>query len=396
MQLIYLIAALGFIGGCSFEEGPVLPETSALKAYIEPKPEPNHYEVRLQWQIPETGPSWVVHRQEDDKSPVLLSTLTPSAHEYTDSNVVPGRKYKYQLGALTEGNYENVAATAITVPKDMALNERLVISEVIGIGRLFLSPAARLVSEGKDVVIAVDEIVSENGVVEPFSEGAQAPIGESGRNGGSITIKAKRGRGNFIIHARGEAGGAGIPGANGVNGKKGQAGRYALGTHEQVNVVCNCGHRSHELREAIQQGNFFARFQFMSEQMRHRCISEPTDGNQGEPGTAGAPGSHGGKGGNSARVYIELEDPSQMQVNVFVMPGKGGTGGLGGVAGKGGPGGDAGSTSLDFYSNCREPRPGPAGQNGVNGKQGLPGVSGTEEPFCLRLGGQKSPDCNKF
>jgi len=396
MQMIVLMAVLGIIAGCSFEEGPTLPESSALKAYVDPKPEPNHYEIKLRWAIPETGPSWVVHRQEDDKSPVLLSTLPASASEYVDSNVAPGRKYKYQLGAVTEGSYEDVAATSVTVPKDMVVKDRVVTSHINGIGRLFLSSTAKLVTDGKDTVIAVDEIISENGIVESFSEGTQAPNGVPGRNGGLITIKTKRGRGNLIVHARGETGGRGVPGTNGVNGKKGQAGRYALGTHETVNVVCNCGHRSHQLREAIKQGNIFAHFQFATERMRHRCISEPTDGSQGEPGTAGAPGAHGGKGGNSARVYIELEDPSQLTVNVFTLPGMGGAGGVGGIAGKGGPGGDPGSTSLDFYSNCREPRPGTPGQNGVNGKPGLPGIAGTEEPICLRLGGQKSPDCHKF
>ncbi len=396
MQLILLMAVLGFIPSCSFEEGPVLPESSALKAYIDPKPEPNHYEVKLRWAIPEAGPSWVVHRQEDDKSPVLLSTLSASAHEYVDSNVVPGKKYKYQLGALTEGSYEEVASTMVTVPKDMAVKEQVVISKVDGIGRLFLSSTARLTTEGKDTVIAVDEIISENGIIESFSEGTQAPIGESGRSGGNITIKAKRGRGNLIIHARGESGGVGIPGANGVNGKKGQAGGYGLGTHEVVNVVCNCGHRAHELREGMKQGNIFAHLHFQMERSRHRCITQPTDGQQGQPGTAGAPGSHGGKGGNSARVYVELEDPSQLQVNVFTIPGKSGAGGAGGIGGKGGPGGDPGSTSLDFFSNCREPRAGASGQGGVNGKPGLPGMTGTEEPICLRLGGQSSPDCHKF
>jgi hypothetical protein len=396
MRFILLIAALGFVSGCSFEEAPELPGSSALKAYVDPKPEPNHYEVKLRWAIPESGPSWVIHRQEDGKSPVLLSTLPASANEYADSNVDPGKKYKYQLGALTEGNYQDVAATSIMVPKDMVVKDRQVISGVNGIGRLFLSSTARLVTEGKDAVIAVDEIISENGAIESFSEGAQAPNGQNGRNGGPITIKVKRGRGNLIVHARGEAGGAGVPGANGVNGRKGQAGGYALSTHHSVNVVCGCEHRARELRQAIKQGNFFAMLQFKGEQNRHRCITQPTDGHQGEAGTAGAPGSHGGRGGNSARVYVELEDPSQLQVNVFSIPGKGGVGGPGGVGGKGGPGGDPGSTALDFYSNCREPRPGAAGANGVNGKPGLNGVSGTDEPICLRLGSSKSPDCNKF
>ncbi|MCB0416640.1 MAG: hypothetical protein H6617_05875 [Bdellovibrionaceae bacterium] len=396
MQLVILVAFLGFITGCSFEEGPALPESSALKAYLDPKPEPNHYEVKLRWAIPETGPSWVVHRQEDDKSPVLLSTLAASANEYTDSNIVPGKKHKYQLGALTEGNYEDVAATSIMVPKDMEVKDRLVISRIEGVGRLFLSKTAHLVSEGKDAAISVDEIISENGVVESFSEGAQAPLGEAGRNGGLITIKARRGRGNLIVHARGENGGMGIPGANGVNGKKGQEGRYALGTHNSVDVVCGCGQRARELREAMKQGNIFAMFQFNAERARHRCISQPTDGSQGEAGTAGAPGSHGGKGGNSAKAFVEIEDPSQIQVDVFVIPGKGGTGGPGGIGGRGGPGGNPGSTSLDYYSNCREPQAGPPGQNAANGKPGLPGIDGTHEPFCLRLGNIKSPDCNKF
>lgn len=396
MRFILLIAALGFVAGCSFEEAPELPGSSALKAYVDPKPEPNHYEVKLQWAVPETGPTWVVYREQEGSAPVTLATLPPTAHEYVDARVVSGTKYKYTLGASIDGGHSTVASTSLMIPKDMVVKDRQVLTANVSVGRLFLSREARLVTEGKDIAIAADEIISENGVVETFSDGATASVGASGRNGGYLSIKAKRGRGSLLVHARGENGAAGGPGSNGGNGMRGADGQYALSTHFPWNGGCGCGPRAHQLREEIRKGNGFARLFFDVERNNHRCIQQPGDGNTGQAGAPGNPGSPGGKGGNSARVYVEIVDATQLKVDVFLMPGKGGAGGAGGIGGRGGPGGNPGSSALDHYSNCRVAQAGRPGPNGTNGNPGLAGAAGMEEPICLRLGESKTPDCNKF
>ena len=286
--------------------------------------------------------------------------------------------------------------------KDLVIQEptKFPSSRYLVVNRLIFAREGRLITQGADLKIEANEILSDEGVIEPFGTDGAALPGMPGRNGGNITIKAKSGRGTLYIYGRGQNGGPGTNGLSGVTGKPGKQGKYALGTHEKVDVVCNCGNIAHDLKYRIEHSGIFdvifAQQQFMMQRMMHRCISETGDGLPGEQGSGGNNGGNGGRGGDSARVYVELENASALQIKAYSNPGQGGAGGSGGQGGDGGRGGAPGDHNLDYFGNCRDAAQGPNGVRGDKGQPGRQGGSGNTLPMCIKLGTTTFGDCEKF
>jgi hypothetical protein len=186
-------------------------------------------------------------------------------------------------------------------PKDFVVDKMLPLttSQYLVVNRLIFSRDGRVVTNGNDLRIEAKEIISDDGVIEPFSEEDAAAPGQAGNEGGRITITAKYGRGTLYVFGRGQNGGPGVVGLMGRSGNPGKEGRIAIGTHEKVDVVCNCANKAHEIKNRIKNGNLFeqifAHQEFMAQRMFHRCISEPSDGQPGEQG------GHGGRGGDGGR-----------------------------------------------------------------------------------------------
>lgn len=187
-----------------------------------------------------------------------------------------------------------------------------------------------LVTEGRSLVIDVEELIAEDGTIMTFPVGQKAPKDQGGRSGGLITIKTKRAKGKLKFVLRGEEGGNGSDGppftSRAPKGKKGSA---ALGLL--------------------------------------LCLSEPSDGRQGLPGLKGQKGFPGKKGGDSGRLNLEVaEGAPGFTWEVVKEPGKAGAPGGGGPGQLGGLGGDGGT----WAPGCSGTRKGPEGPSGPNGDPG--------------------------
>ncbi len=373
---------------------PPTPEPS-FNADVEPQAEPNTYQVRLRWDATQPPSAWIIQREERNQWVKHLVTLEGRLKEYADQNVLPGETYRYVIGRMEPGNYVVMKEVTAKIPRDYEITGVSSDREIKGFNRLFFRAGSRIDMNGNGLQIEVNEVISDGGVVQSFPENQTAGYGAAGRSGGEIVVKAKTGKGTLFVYGRGENGGPGVPGKVGGPGKKGQAGRSGLATHETVNVVCNCGPRSRELREQARQGNPLAMFQYVVERNRHRCISQTGDGAPGEIGGPGGDGGAGGRGGDSGKVSVEISDPTLLQVKAHLVPGKGGTGGTPGEGGAGGAGGNPGDKDLDYYDVCRNGVPGPTGPQGPRGRSGSRGEDGKELGLCLKLGLVNIGDCDK-
>ncbi len=286
--------------------------------------------------------------------------------------------------------------------KDLVIQQptKISASDFHVVNRLIFAKGGRLETEGADLRIEANEIISDDGIIESFSADSTALPGKVGRNGGNIKITAKSGRGTLFIYGRGQNGGAGVSGAAGFTGKTGAAGGNAYATHLNVDVVCDCDRLANEIRQRIKNSGFveviFGNQQLYIQHLGHRCIQETGDGLPGEVGGAGSPGGDGGWGGDSARLYVELENPSSLQIKAYLNPGQGGAGGTGGQGGEGGRGGAPGNHNLDYFGNCRGATQGPNGPHGERGKAGRGQVPGNTHPMCLKLGSTSVGECEKF
>jgi hypothetical protein len=285
--------------------------------------------------------------------------------------------------------------------KDLEIKEPTTLSssEYLIVNRLIFARGGRLITSGLDLRIEANEIISDDGVIEPFGSDSTAPAGQPGAGGGNISVKAKTGRGTLFIYGRGQNGGPGLNGRPGEVGKPGQDGKGGLSTHMQVDALCTCAGIASSLREQLKVGfpmSLVAYQHWIAHKMIHRCFSETGDGYPGKQGGVGGSGGNGGKGGDSARIVVAIEDPTSLQVKAYPIPGQGGAGGSGGPGGDGGRGGAPGNHTLDWFENCRVAAAGPKGASGDRGLPGLAEVSGSTQPLCMKLGTTTFGDCEQF
>lgn len=94
--------------------------------------------------------------------------------------------------------------------KDLVIQEptKFPSSQYLVVNRLIFARDGRLITQGADLRIEANEILSDEGVIEPFGADVAALPGMPGRSGGNITIKAKSGRGTLYVYGRGQNGGA--------------------------------------------------------------------------------------------------------------------------------------------------------------------------------------------
>ena len=269
-----------------------------------------------------------------------------------------------------------------------------------GINKLILRNGARLLTNGSNQVIEVDELESEDGVIESFPEGRRAPSSSDGQGGGRIEIRAKTGKGTLFVFGRGENGGDGIQGRAGNTGLIGKAGQRALGTHRPGFELCHCGRVVAALKQQVEEGNTSEQVQAMRKYIelksQHRCIYEGTNGAAGGRGEDGQPGVSGGAGGSSSQIFIQVSDANDFRVKAYPIAGLGGSGSAGGTGGEGGPGGDPGDHKFDDFRVCPDLAAGPPGIPGNPGLPGLPGPPGTVLPMCIRLGSTNFGDCDQI
>ncbi len=252
-------------------------------------------------------------------------------------------------------------------------SEPIVIS---GYQKFYLQRNDRLITNGRDLIIEVDEIIGGGGKIISFPEGATADVNREGRHGGSITIKARKLTGYLLLELRGEHGGRGIQGAQGDQGLQGDNGR-------DMHFVSK--------EELLGYAQAYCLWAQGSRHSDRRGFPAPTWPANGKPGGKGKTGLPGMRGGDVPTLEIEIEDFSYHQLQPVIEPGDGGRGGAGGGRGPGGPPGKPGQVVGTTYDQmfligkrgergmgkCSHPPSAAHGPPGDPGEEGPAGPSGT-------------------
>lgn len=208
----------------------------------------------------------------------------------------------------------------------------------IATSRLTLRSAS-LVTNGAELEIEVETLVSDNSEIRSFLLTGAAPAKGAGADGGKVRLIVHgRQSGVLRVDLEGQAGAAGAPGRAGQNGAAGAKGADARSTGGQCQAPAGAG----------------------------------AQGGAGTAGGAGDNGAPGGGGGQFTFVARNMAEASR-HIEFTAEGGRGGAAGAAGPGGEGGPGGLGG----DPAGVCIGAGPaGPRGPNGQPGVAGQPGASG--------------------
>jgi hypothetical protein len=265
---------------------------------------------------------------------------------------------------------------------DLVVNSSLVLNGAPEkIARLIFLQDAVLSTDGADLKIVADEIISHSGTIStlPLSHAPEA--GADGRSGGTLHIEARKGRGHLTVLAQGQDGNTGEKGSTGTRGPKGPSGQSGVSGRRTVCPFSVGASLFFDGPSPIDRCHW-----------ESYCKRQTGDGARGGQGTSGGRGGRGGSGGDSAKVLVKIKDASQLTITTESYVGRGGAGGSGGDGGRGGAGGNAGSQ--DRSKVCRKASAGPEGQRGPTGEQGQAGRDGERKPICLVLGSARIGDCD--
>jgi hypothetical protein len=372
-------------------------EPESFTVAVEALTQPNQYQTHLKWNVnDDEGEHWVIQRQSEKEPAANVGTVSHEAKDYIDTTVVAGTTYRYTLASTDSESFTVKKSLDVTVPRDLTVTGVTALPSVTGIGRLIIPKGSKIVTNGKDIEISVDQIISDGGTLETFPEGQTAAQNTPGRSGGQVKLRAKSGTGVLTVIARGETGGAsttvgpqGAPGPNGIPGLNANCGYK---DNDQV-----CGIEPSEYQQIVdkcKQGGIFNDI-WCKVLQNFYCKMQPGNGGQGVVGFPGGQGGPGFNGGDSGNILVEIADPTNIQINPVSVAGEGGLGGPGGPGGAGGQGGSPGqSDRLHICTGVALPGPqGPLGPTGLPGITGVPGVKG---PLCLKLGPNSAGDCSKF
>ncbi len=231
---------------------------------------------------------------------------------------------------------------------------------------------ARIVTRGRNLIIATRRLRSENGSVISFSGSPRLPSGQTskggmrGSDGGRVDIFLLDSvEGVLIINLPGLAGGDGGKGIPGLPGEQSTV-RGPSGSSHQLII--------HGPFDTTIAGPFV-------------CDQLPRFGSPGSTGSAGGPGGNAGPGGNGGVLSLFLgpgvnlmDHPQEFQ---FYAPGGGpGNPGPGGAGGAGGAPGPPGNPAEGCPSPIPTP-PGSAGKSGSSGAPSLPGADGHLEQHTI-------------
>lgn len=233
---------------------------------------------------------------------------------------------------------------------ELKLETNSLYQQIVKYDRLVLKSGASFVTQGSNVTLEINELVSEDGTIATFKEGSVAAVGAAGRHGGKIEILVGRATGKLHVELRGENGGAGAPGKapdSNLRGAAGYPGDKPYGVNEEGG---------------------------------YQRFVDGTVGDVGGPGQTGYPGQSGFAGGNSGSAVVQIAEGSNFAIEFAKFAGLGGAPGAGGAGGEGGDGGLGG-----YMANGKERMPnGARGPQGAQGPAGQTGAQGTLEPACLK------------
>lgn len=412
MKVFLLFIIMFLAGGCgkSFSENQQTKEpveiqinsTESVVIQVNEGAEVGSYNVQF---LPEDDSKYSIIKHDFLNGEISEIAVGVSG-EYTDSEVVSGYVYKYEVGEFIEDkSFQKLFEKEIKIPVDLKLEElesreletsNAAISteghSVLSINRLSLAKGSRLITQGQKIHLKINRLLSHEGTIATFNSGTKAEAGSAGRGGSELLIDAVYANGVLHIDLIGESGGDGIqPAPLGEigRGEKGQPGPQGLA---RVDIYKGPNGLGSELEET-------------------ECIESPgsgATGGKGKQGIAGNPGLQGGSTG-LALIYIEESDSFNMSFNL--QPGEGGNGSEGGLGGPGGFGGEPGREKVieqEFedgmpygperaYFNNRpvicgytKSSEGPRGEIGAPGASGPPG---NIQKICIKKNKDEQTTC---
>lgn len=321
---------------------------------------------------------------------VVTTDWDPNQTEWTDDSLFSGEQVRFDLGFIQNGRFQVAKTMMVDVPKDFEFDENLALNQetlnklqlpleeqntiqwnvLRGYERVFFKNQAQISFLDKNLRIETKEIYFHNTILQTFPEGAKAPVGEEGRSGGRLFLKADKIQGEVRIEMRGEDGGDGKPGnppdikLKGNDGHHGSPPMYSLSTGPCPEMQVCLG--AYEI---------------------YTCSTTIPPAGRAENGLRGYRGGDGKKGGNTGRLEIITNDHQEMKLIFLTEVGRGGDPGVGGQGGAPGNPGIAWRPKGEARG-CGHPQDGHPGKTGGVGPSGEPGKPGRIETSCYPQDGK--------
>ncbi len=207
-------------------------------------PEPNKYLVEIEWPKNLGGVKIL------SNSEVIFETSGKITR--FEDHVDGGRLINYEIQQLAvDKSVLTQVKNKTQIPLDLVFSGKTSLADNLKFtgGRLFLLSSAVIQTTAFSMNIEVDEIISEDAVIETYPANQKQTYEKSGASAGNIIIKAKTASGNLSVFMRGVSGGDGrgsmcvinfkmlCNGSNGGTG--GDGGYFSLTFNENKNFILN-------------------------------------------------------------------------------------------------------------------------------------------------------------
>lgn len=332
----------------------------AINIEVQPTTQPERYIIYFGWPKIENAKRIRIRREQ------ILAIVSPEQTTFSHE-VEHNQTLTYTFDILDSTNkVERSFSKIVIVPRDFVVREgqhSFSEDQKLQVKRVFLSRETSLLTNGFNVEIVTEELISEKGRIETFFVNDQALNGTNGRSAGTLKITAKHAQGLMTIIMRGEHGGHGIKGTP-----------YAQRAPDGLPPTN--GQRICECRKCRTQDFLLS----------CSCATTGADGTDGANGAKGRTGGNGGSGGDTGTLKVEIEEGSAfvLKTESFV--------GLGGNAGEGGDGQLGGHAPSGNGGACSG-NPGRTGLNGPHGDNGKKGRDGKHGQVCVYIASEGKNDC---
>lgn len=348
-----------------------------VRIEVQPTTKPEKYMVYFGW--PQMSEAKRIRVRMEQALAVVEPTQTTFSHEVNHNQTLT-----YTFDVLSsDTRIEKSFSKQVKIPRDFVVRDgqnQFTENTKLNIRRLYLG-AVPLITNGFNVEITTDELISDKGIIETFPEGIKADPNQDGRAGGELNLNVRIAAGILRVYMRGENGGDGTKGPS--YSVRAADGRPASDGYAE----CDCvGPRCASLMRAIQIKSLSE-----IEPQGFACVCSSYGNNAGN-GAAGAKGYRGlpaRNGGDSGNLKISIKDGAGFDVQAFKTNGVAGSPGEGG---DGQPGGAGGAGRGDGRRDCRGlgGSPGPAGPTGDFGEFGADGKLGN---LCVYISSEAKNDC---
>lgn len=348
-----------------------------IRIEVQPTTKPEKYMVYFGW--PQLSEAKRIRIRMEQTLAVVEPSQTTFSHEVNHNQTLT-----YTFDVLsTDTKIEKSFSKQVKVPRDFVVRDgqnQFTENTKLSVKRIYLG-STPLVTNGFNVELTADELISEKGIIQTFPDGIKAGPDQDGRSGGELSIVASVAAGTLRVYMRGENGGDGTKGPS-------YASRAADGSPAGNGTAeCDCVGRMcmNQLSLPAQISNSDA----SPMAMVCTCSSYGSDAGRGATGAKGYKGQPARAGGDSGNFKISIKDGAGFDIQAFKISGIAGSPGEGG---DGQPGGLGGAGRSDNRRDCR----GNAGAGGATGPKGDPGDQGSDGKLgnlCIYIASEGKNDC---